>query len=203
MNNIDQIQSSYNLTIQREIFSEQDKIVEAKQAYFLRCNGIKIDYNEKIEKEQLKITELKVNKKYLKEETNREYKLLKEKLKKEIQRINQEYKFDCLEIKDNAKLHLQKIESIFRQNINQLVAKIDIKSVDLNVNEELVLANEKYQTELKKLENKYQKKIYQVTKRYYYEEKKKNYRFRILNSKNNTNLKKEYSQFKKDFKLKE
>jgi len=47
MNNIDQIQSSYNLTIQREIFSEQDKIVEAKQAYFLRCNGIKIDYNEK------------------------------------------------------------------------------------------------------------------------------------------------------------
>lgn len=203
MNNIDQIQSSYNLTIQREIFSEQDKIVEAKQAYFLRCNGIKIDYNEKIEKEQLKITELKVNKKYLKEETNREYKLLKEKLKKEIQRINQEYKFDCLEIKDNAKLHLQKIESIFRQNINQLVAKIDVKSVDLNVNEELVLANEKYQTELKKLENKYQKKIYQVTKRYYYEEKKKNYRFRILNSKNNTNLKKEYSQFKKDFKLKE
>ena len=203
MNNIDQIQSSYNLTIQREIFSEQDKIIEAKQAYFLRCNGIKIDYNEKIEKEQLKITELKVNKKYLKEETNREYKLLKEKLKKEIQRINQEYKFDCLEIKDNAKLHLQKIESIFRQNINQLVAKIDIKSVDLNVNEELVLANEKYQTELKKLENKYQKKIYQVTKRYYYEEKKKNYRFRILNSKNNTNLKKEYSQFKKDFKLKE
>lgn len=203
MNNIDQIQSSYNLTIQREIFSEQDKIVEAKQAYFLRCNGIKIDYNEKIEKEQLKITELKVNKKYLKEETNREYKLLKEKLKKEIQRINQEYKFDCLEIKDNAKLHLQKIESIFRQNINQLVAKIDVKSVDLNVNEELVLASEKYQTELKKLENKYQKKIYQVTKRYYYEEKKKNYRFRILNSKNNTNLKKEYSQFKKDFKLKE
>lgn len=203
MNNIDQIQSSYNLTIQREIFSEQDKIIEAKQAYFLRCNGIKIDYNEKIEKEQLKITELKVNKKYLKEETNREYKLLKEKLKKEIQRINQEYKFDCLEIKDNAKLHLQKIESIFRQNINQLVAKIDVKSVDLNVNEELVLANEKYQTELKKLENKYQKKIYQVTKRYYYEEKKKNYRFRILNSKNNTNLKKEYSQFKKDFKLKE
>jgi sn-glycerol 3-phosphate transport system permease protein len=203
MNNIDQIQSSYNLTIQREIFSEQDKIIEAKQAYFLRCNGIKIDYNEKIEKEQLKITELKVNKKYLKEETNREYKLLKEKLKKEIQRINQEYKFDCLEIKDNAKLHLQKIESIFRQNINQLVAKIDVKSVDLNVNEELVLASEKYQTELKKLENKYQKKIYQVTKRYYYEEKKKNYRFRILNSKNNTNLKKEYSQFKKDFKLKE
>jgi len=203
MNNIDQIQSSYNLTIQREIFSEQDKIVEAKQAYFLRCNGIKIDYNEKIEKEQLKITELKVNKKYLKEETNREYKLLKEKLKKEIQRINQEYKFDCLEIKDNAKLHLQKIESIFRQNINQLVAKIDIKSVDLNIDEELVSANEKYQTELKKLENKYQKKIYQVTKRYYYEEKKKNYRFRILNSKNNTNLKKEYSQFKKDFKLKE
>lgn len=203
MNNIDQIQSSYNLTIQREIFSEQDKIVEAKQAYFLRCNGIKIDYNEKIEKEQLKITELKVNKKYLKEETNREYKLLKEKLKKEIQRINQEYKFDCLEIKDNAKLHLQKIESIFRQNINQLVAKIDVKSVDLNVNEELVLASKKYQIELKKLENKYQKKIYQVTKRYYYEEKKKNYRFRILNSKNNTNLKKEYSQFKKDFKLKE
>lgn len=203
MNNIDQIQSSYNLTIQREIFSEQDKIIEAKQAYFLRCNGIKIDYNEKIEKEQLKITELKVNKKYLKEETNREYKLLKEKLKKEIQRINQEYKFDCLEIKDNAKLHLQKIESIFRQNINQLVAKIDVKSVDLNVNEELVLASKKYQIELKKLENKYQKKIYQVTKRYYYEEKKKNYRFRILNSKNNTNLKKEYSQFKKDFKLKE
>ncbi|MGI6781415.1 MAG: ABC transporter permease subunit [Acholeplasmataceae bacterium] len=203
MNNIDQIQSSYNLRIQNQIFSEEDKITEAREAYFVRRNGVRLEYNEKIKAEQLKITELKVNKKYLKEETQREYKLLKEKLQNEVRRINQEYKFSCLEIKDNAKLHLQKIESIFRQNINQLIAKIDVKSVDLNVSEELVIADSQYQLDLNKLNRKYEKNIYQVTKRYYYEEKKKNYRFRILNTKNNSELKEEYSKFKRNFKLKE
>ncbi len=203
MNNIDQIQSSYNLRIQNQIFSEEDKITEAREAYFVRRNGVRLEYNEKIKAEQLKITELKVNKKYLKEEIQREYKLLKEKLQNEVRRINQEYKFSCLEIKDNAKLHLQKIESIFRQNINQLIAKIDVKSVDLNVSEELVIADSQYQLDLNKLNRKYEKNIYQVTKRYYYEEKKKNYRFRILNTKNNSELKEEYAKFKRNFKLKE
>ena len=70
MNNIDLIVNSYNLKIQNKIFAELDKIEKANALYFERSNETKFEFMKKIQTEKIKVKELKVYLKYLKEEIN-------------------------------------------------------------------------------------------------------------------------------------
>lgn len=199
MNNIDLIVNSYNLKIQNKIFAELDKIEEANALYFERSNETKFEFMKKIQTEKIKVKELKVYLKYLKEEINLKLKNKKRQYKQSIFKLKEDYKLEKLEITDSKRLYLQKLASIIKKELANFDKQMSLDSLNLNIDEKEVKEVLLYQEALKDLTDRYNKTLLKITKGYYIKEKRMYYKYAIMNASNKEKIKLEKKEFFKNY----